>query len=404
MTDVSFDMNKTKGGTQNYSYTTPAILRETLKLADALDTPESQRVSVRVGNHGSLTELNWDSEGALPHFEEPHVQEARSALADGEPIFATLEIPLGNKTGEATVVIQEAEEEADAIQLWNRGHISLLAHTKPHSCELGKYSSLVYIDLGDPLSDAVNLMEGPAHLRMDKSLHRFKNLHHVPAYHLVDYLQKAPGRILELLRKEPTEAVSWLDDIFSTNRQGTTQPGGTGVEDPLPCDECGFSPCRCPCATCGFRPCRCPCATCGNRPCVCPCKKCGRTPCDCITRHIRVENRHSDTEHGFVISALDTAPDLSGKRYVARLGYGKTNDKNPAIAPDNRTARLHLEDTVEATSADLSFDVEAQDGTVCPDRFGIYVIDQDFTVTISGLDLKKRAQVIVDFPEGGVDE
>ena len=38
------------------------------------------------------------------------------------------------------------------------------------------YSSLLYIELSDPLSDAIVCTEGPAHLMMDRSEGRFEQL------------------------------------------------------------------------------------------------------------------------------------------------------------------------------------------------------------------------------------
>lgn len=372
MSEVTFDMPKSKKSKDNYAYTTRGRLRETMALVVALELPEEQRTYVRLTRQNSISEL--DLATALPNHEDPHLSEAREALAEGRPVFSKLTISLpSGEYGNATVVIRKATQAEDALQLINRGHISLRGHTNiTGKCGLGPYSSLLYVDLDDPLSEVINLAEGPAHLRMDASQSRFTN-RYTDGHRLINYLRHASAEILRLLKTEATEAVDWLNDIFAVNTVGNNTSGGSGTDEtpdgPVEEDE----------------------------------EEDHYDDWD-IERYIRVEAIISEEEHGFHISALDSAPDLTGTTWLGRVSYGTLNPLNPRIAPDNRIPQFTMEEMVVAEGADLEFNVEAEDGTICPDRFTINIQDQGFEVSITGLKLLRKAECIVSLLNGGEGE
>ena len=149
MSQVTFDMNKSKAGKRNYAYTTVGRTRETLRLTDALIDNEDNWLTIPVLHPSTMKETIWTSE-SLPAHDDHSVATAREALKDGKPIHIKLEVPLEktstSETGRATVIITKSNHEDDSIQLWNRGHISLLHHTnKQHGSDLPGYSSLLYL-------------------------------------------------------------------------------------------------------------------------------------------------------------------------------------------------------------------------------------------------------------------
>ena len=383
---------KTKNGQRNYSYTTAERINQILDLVEALDIPIKDQTIIPV-KHPNENDSEWEPN--LPESNDESFINARNALQEGKCIYANLELPIKKgKVGKAIVIIKKSINPKDAIQIWCRGHIMLLKHSENGDCRLGSYSSMVYVDIDDPLGEVIKLTEGVAHLEMQKSnFGRFERYMEeefgckdITASMMIQYLTQMPEKIVNKINQQDEIATDWLDDLFRIDDKDNV------------CKVCNTDPCTCLCTKCKKYPCECLCTKCDHKPCVCPCSKCGEKSCICIQRDLRVENRKTENEHGFTITAL--SPRLVGKSWVARVGYGKSitksNPTNPNSPPDNRIQKFDMEKMVTGVGVSISFDVEAKDGKICPDRFSFKVLEQEFHINIEGLNLDKVAQCICE--------
>ena len=160
---------------------------------------------------------------------------------------------------------------------------------------------------------------------------------------------------MEVLRSEATEAEDFLNDLFGLKsiRQGPDNP------DPPPAEP--------------------------------------------IERPLYVNPRISDHEHGYTIRGRPEAGDLTGRRYVVRVGYNKPHP-NPLIpnrAPDPRV--FDIDGMYHATTGAQVEPIISEDGEICPDRFMLTIEEEEFEVEIEGLDLQLKAKAIATLFEGGDD-
>ena len=100
--------------------------------------------------------------------------------------------------------------------------------------------------------------------------------------------------------------------------------------EPVPCEVCGFFPCKCPkvCGDCDSDPCICEkpaCPDCDSTPCICepvPCDDCGNTPCTCGEKIVIKLNDGKTREIKHISSVMYWSPDgkpITAKEFVERM-------------------------------------------------------------------------------------
>jgi len=143
--------------------------------------------------------------------------------------------------------------------------------------------------------------------------------------------------------------------------------------DPVPCDECGFFPCKCPkvCSECNNDPCACEkaaCPECDSRPCICeaaPCDDCGNTPCTCGEKVVIKLSDGKTRQIKHVSSVMYWSPE--GKPITAREFVEQMFDDLPRFFENEDQLRdiWSTPDTRQKLLSDLAeagYDDEKLDG------------------------------------------
>jgi len=134
--------------------------------------------------------------------------------------------------------------------------------------------------------------------------------------------------------------------------------------DPVPCDECGFFPCKCPkvCGDCDSDPCVCEkpaCPKCDSAPCICepvPCDDCGNTPCTCGEKIVIKLSDGKTREIQHISSVMYWSAEgkpITAKEFVERMfddlpQFFENEDQLREIWSNPNTREKLLEDLSEA--------------------------------------------------------
>jgi hypothetical protein len=321
----------------NPAWTTKGRMKELIRLYDSLESASPDKVELPLGTPNASQRPNsneqWDS--ILPERDSEELAAAKVAFNDHRPVHIRGSLPVrrrsgGMETGRYELILRKCEDGEDAESHFYRDQISLPLVNEKEPASAGVSSLLIVRGEGNPLRDMLRDAEGPAHLLWSKQAERLRDYHYGST--TIDFLKQVASKVINRITSVQTEAVSVWDDIFSLGK-----------------------------------------------------------PVQPIVRHFTI------TEHeggGFSMTAREDAPDLTGRQYVARVGYPGPASASPAKPPDERSIDVHAMDW-EATGARIDYDVQAKNGEVCVDRVRITIEEQDFTVELSGLMRSLKAQVIV---------
>jgi hypothetical protein len=95
-----------------------------------------------------------------------------------------------------------------------------------------------------------------------------------------------------------------------------------------------------------------------------------------------------------MVEPSNDAEEMTGRTYIARIGYPKPASQYPKKAPDARNINVH-EMNWTANGATITHDVMASNNELCVDRVRVLINDEDFSIEVEGLAVNKRAQIIL---------
>jgi hypothetical protein len=354
------EVERTHRGAPNAAWSTAGRINELLILSAALDTPVEERVVFPLGPLNQSIYPSWKQDKALPERDDPQVELCRKALAEGNVIHVIHEgVPIKTKdgireSGSFHLVLKNASVVDDAEAHFYRGQISLPLNLNREPGAPG-IASLLIVKADCPLEDLLRESEGPAHMKWNTTEPSLNEKYHWGPS-TIRLLNNAVKAVMEVLRSEATEAEDFLNDLFGLKsiRQGTDDDDDQVIMEQ-------------------------------------------------IERPLYLNPRISNHEHGYTIKGRPEAGDLTGRRYVVRVGYNKPHP-NPLIpnrAPDPRV--FDIDGMYHATTGAQVEPVISEDGEICPDRFMLTIEEEEFEVEIEGLDLQLKAKAIATLFEGRDD-
>lgn len=353
------DVERNFLGEPNAAWSTAGRINELLKLSAELDASDEEKIVFPLGSLNVSYAPTWSQEGVLPEHDDPRVELCREALAEGKVIHVSHEgIPIKKKNGERLsgsfrLVLKKVSEDDDAEAHFYRGQISL-PHNLKRDVGASGIASLLIVEGDGPLGELLRSSEGAAHMKWvttEPSLE--ENYHWGPS--TIRFLNNAVKAVMEVIRREETDEVDFLNDLFGLK---SVRIGCGDDEDPPP-------------------------------------------PPPPIDRLFDFNPRIGEWEHGYTIKPRSDSPDLTGRRFIVRVGYNRPH-RSPLIPERSSDPRvINIEGGYHAVSGASVSEVVAEDGIICPDRFLMTIDEENFEVEIEGLDLQLKAKAIAtSFEEG----
>ena len=238
------------------------------------------------------------------------------SFAEGKAIHVSHEaIPVKKKNGERLsgsfrLVLKKV------MRTMMLKHTSIGVRSAPHNLKRDAgapgIASLLIVEGDCPLGELLRSSEGAAHMKWvttEPSLE--ENYHWGPS--TIRFLNNAVKAVMEVIRREETDEVDFLNDLFGLKsvRQGTDDDD----DDP-----------------------------------------------HSIDRLFDFKPRIGEWEHGYTIKPRSDSQDLTGRRFIVRVGYNRPH-RSPLIperSPDPRV--INIQGRYHAVSGASVSEVVAEDG------------------------------------------
>jgi hypothetical protein len=288
----------------------------------------------------SAPNSQWNS--IFPERDSVEMEAIVQSFNAGNRIHIKGSLPVNWKTGpleygEYELVFRKCEDGDAAEAHFYRDQISIPGVNDRAPLVEG-VSSLMMVSGGssNPLSEMLRQSEGPAHLNWRRNAKRMTSQYEYGST-TIGFLKDIVKKLVHHISSSQVESQSIWTHIFSLG------PDKTDVPPPIVRD---FNILEAPLGgSCTVEP-------------------------------------SNDAEH------------MTGRVYIARIGYPKPANQNPKKAPDARNINVHDMDWV-ATGATITTDVTASNGDLCVDRVRVHITAEDFNIQVDGLAVNKRAQIIL---------
>ena len=322
---------KLSNGKPNPAWSNIERMRELEKLYDAKMGANPNTESFELGTPPIENDKAPNSDNSfelvLPAKGSKLLEEMKTCYFEGKYLNLSGKIPIKHKTGdvefgEYSLVIHRNDSEEAAEAHYYRDCISLPLVNKKDSHYSG-VSSLFVVEGRDknPLALLLRDAEGPAHLEWNKSDKIKKFYHHGPSTIL--FIRNLVQKLVNRMVSVSSDKDDLWANLFSL-----------GKKKPKP-----------------------------------------------IIRWFKIVELETG---GARVTPSEDAGDLTGKQFIARVGYPKPFAKNPKTPPDQRAINVHEMQWI-ANGADISYDVEAKEGGICYDRVRIDISEPEFMVELTGV-------------------
>lgn len=333
------DITKTinNGKMANPAHTDPKILNELIKLHREMNNPKKVfTIGTPNGKPNSPEQFNT----ILPEKDSEELEQIKNLFNKNEAVVFEGKLSVykkgaGVSQGSYMFVIRKCDEEAAESHFY-RDQLSIPLVRKKKPIANGVSSLLIVAGNENPLAEMLRQSEGPAHMTWEAQSKKLGHNYEKYGSSNIYFLRDIAEKMVNLITSVSYESKSIWDDIFSDR----TKKKKKILE---------------------------------------------------INRNLVIQ----EIEEGFIISKKNDPdmPILKGKEYLIRVGYPNPADVNPKSPPDPRAINVH-DMLWKSSNATISKSVTSKDGGICVDRVKICIIDEDFSVELSGLNPKFKAQVI----------
>jgi len=333
----------------NPAWTSQARMKELVELRDARVSLGEDVVQLNLNRTSPGLAPTSQFSSVIPDQESEEFIIARTAFHSGKFVYAkgkmaVNKLGIGTDYGEYSIVLRKCDEEAAEAHFY-RDQISLPLVNSRNPVANSVSSLLVVKDKENPLDELLRQSEGPAHLYWDAKEERLKAQYEYGPT-TINFLRDIGKRLVEEFNATSSESEETWADIFNLGVESGGKKPGT---KPHPSD-----------------------------------------PLD-IRRNFAI----SEIPTGFTIEPREGCEDLTGRKYILRVGYPKVGPPNPAKAPDPRRINVH-ELKWTPVGAEIFFDVPAQDTEICVDRVRVVINRSDFIINLEDLDPRLKGQLKLD--------
>jgi hypothetical protein len=336
--DDVWGANSKRIGTKiNPAWISKPRITELISLNEGLDSDVD--LEIDVPNADSAPNSQWSS--ILPDKDGVEMEAIVQSFNAGEPIHIKGQLPVKWKTkpleyGGYELVFRKCEDNDAAEAHFYRDQISIPG-VNDRSPLVEGVSSLLIVSGGssNPLSEMLRQSEGPAHLNWRRTAVRMTSQYEYGST-TIGFLKDIVKKLVHHISSSQVESQSIWTDIFSL-----------GPDSPPP------SP---------------------------------------ILRDFNIVE--APMGGSCMVEPSNDAEEMTGRTYIARIGYPKPASQYPKKAPDARNINVH-EMNWTANGATITHDVMASNNELCVDRVRVLINDEDFSIEVEGLAVNKRAQIIL---------
>ena len=330
--------SKTIGNKVNPAWISKARIAELIKLHSGL----SKKVDLEMGTPVSNMAPNSQWNSILPDKDDPQMEALIQAFNEGKIVHVQGQLPVKEKSkdvqhGNYQLVLRKCGDNEAAEAHFYRDQISIPGVNDRKPLVEG-VSSLIIVSGGslNPLSEMLRQSEGPAHLNWVRKARRMTSKYEYGSS-TIGFLKDIVKKLVHHIASSQVESQSIWTDIFSLGTENSE-------------------------------------------------------PTEIGPRFFTIIETNGGG--GCSIEPSADAENMTGRTFIARIGYPKPASQYPKKATDPRNINVH-EMEWTTTGAEVTQDVVAENGDVCVDRVRIHISGEVFNIEVNGLSIDKRAQIIL---------